>query len=153
MFPSQQASKNLGIPRFHQHGTLAFFYIIYYARLSKECYSLSANISNDLNKILVELEKQISLEIQKMQKQNQYLQKEIPVLPQKINISFEHCKLQPDDICGPCLCSDDNKLLTKHYCNCQNLQPKCNCLQHKQVEIKVNELYKIHQNILQTVKV
>ena len=101
----------------------------------------------------MELEKQISLEIQKMQKQNQYLQKEIPVLPQKINISFEHCKLQPDDICGPCLCSDDNKLLTKHYCNCQNSQPKRNCLQHKQVEIKVNELYKIHQNIRQTVKV
>ena len=69
------------------------------------------------------------------------------------SISTMHCKLQPDDICGPCLCSDDNKLLTKHYCNCQNLQPKRNCLQHKQVEIKVNELYKIHQNILQTVKV
>ena len=78
----------------------------------------------------------------KKTKTNQYLRKEIQVLQQKTNINFEHCQLQPDDICGPCLCRDDEKLLKRYYCDCQKLQPKRDCLQYKQVGIKVNEYTK-----------
>ena len=116
------------------------------AKVSKECYSLSA-------KNLEELKKEISQEIQKLQKENQQLKNEINVLHQKININFEYCKLQPDNICGPCLCKDDARLLKKYYCDCQNLQAKRDCLEHKQVGRKVNGVYKIHQNILKIIQV
>ena len=83
------------------------------------------------------------------------LEKEIQVLHQKTNINFEHCKLQPDDICSPCLCVDHEKLLTiiKSYCDCQNLQPKRDWLEHKQVGRKINGVYKIHQNIFKTIQI
>ena len=136
---------------------MAFLHFLYailiIAEVSKECYSLSANIRNDLNKRFEKLEKQISLELKKMQKENQYLQKEIQVLQQKTNINFEHCRLQPDDICGPCLCRDDERLLKKYYCNCQNLQAKWDCLEHNKVGRKINGIYKIHQNILKIIQV
>ena len=74
------------------------YVILIIAQVFNECYLLSANISNDLNKKFEVLGKQISLEIKKIQKQNQYLQKEIQLLQQKTNINFEHCKLQPDTI-------------------------------------------------------
>ena len=90
----------------------------------------------------------MSLEIQKMQNENQYLQKEINMLHQKTNINFEYSKLQPDDVYGPCLCKDDARVLKKYYCDCQNLQAKRDYLKHLQVDIKVNGIYKIHQNIL-----
>ena len=122
------------------------YVIVIIAEVSKECYSLSA-------KNLEELKKEISLEIQKLQKENQQLKTEIKVLHQKTNINFEYCKLQPDDICGPCLCKDDARLLKKYYCDCQNLQAKRDCLEHKQVGVKVNGIYKIHQNILKIIQV
>ena len=62
------------------------YVIVIIAEVSKECYSLSA-------KNLEELKKEISLEIQKLQKENQQLKKEINVLHQKTNINFEHCRL------------------------------------------------------------
>ena len=122
------------------------YVIVIIAEVSKECYSLSAEN-------LEELKKEISLEIQKLQKENQQLKTEIKVLHQKTNINFEYCKLQPDDICGPCLCKDDARLLKKYYCDCQNLQAKRDCLEHKQVGVKVNGIYKIHQNILKIIQV
>ena len=122
------------------------YVIVIIAKVSKECYSLSA-------KNLEELKKEISQEIQKLQKENQQLKNEINVLHQKININFEYCKLQPDNICGPCLCKDDARLLKKYYCDCQNLQAKRDCLEHKQVGRKVNGVYKIHQNILKIIQV
>ena len=122
------------------------YVVVIIAEVSKECYSLSA-------KNLEELKKEISLEIQKLQKENQQLKTEIKVLHQKTNINFEYCKLQPDDICGPCLCKDDARLLKKYYCDCQNLQAKRDCLEHKQVGVKVNGIYKIHQNILKIIQV
>ena len=122
------------------------YVIVITAKVSKECYSLSA-------KNLEELKKEISQEIQKLQKENQQLKNEINVLHQKTNINFEYCKLQPDNICGPCLCKDDARLLKKYYCDCQNLQAKRDCLEHKQVGRKVNGVYKIHQNILKIIQV
>ena len=122
------------------------YVMVIIAKVSKEYYSLSA-------KNLEELKKEISLEIQKLQKENQQLKKEINVLHQKTNINFEYCKLQSDDICGPCLCKDDARLLKKYYCDCQNLQAKRDCLEHKQIGRKVNGVYKIHQNILKIIQV
>ena len=129
------------------------YIIVTIAQLSKECLSLSANISNDTDKVLEKLKKEISQEIQKLQKENEYLQKEINKLHQKTNINFEYCILQPDNICGPCLCKDDARVLKKYYCDCQNLQAKRDCLEHKQVGVKVNGVYKIHQNILKIIQV
>ena len=126
---------------------LHFLYgIVIIAQRSKEFYSLSVNISNGINKKLEENVKQALMKIEK-------LEKEVQVLHQKTNINFDQCRLQPNDICGPCLCRDDEKLLTKFYCNCQNLQAKRDCLEHKQVGVNVNGVYKIHQNILKIILV
>ena len=129
------------------------YVIVIIAQTAIKSYSLSANISNDVIKKFDELEKRISLKIQKLQKENEYLQKEINVLHQKTNINFEYGKLQPDDICGPCLCKDDARVLKKYYCDCQNLQAKRDCLGHKQIGVKVNGIYKINQNILKIMQV
>ena len=50
---------------------------------------------------------------------------------------------------------DHEKLLTiiKSYCDCQNLQPKRDWLEHKQVDRKINGVYKIHQNIFKTIQI
>ena len=122
-------------------------------QVSKKFFSFSGNISNATYRTLEKLKKVIFLEIQKLQNENQYLQREINMLHQKTNINFKYCNLQPDDICGPCLCKDDARVLKKYYCDCQNLQAKRDCLKHKQVGIMVNGIYKIHQNILKIIQV
>ena len=127
--------------------------IVIITQVSKECYSLSGNINNNINKMLEKQVKQLSLKIQKLEKENEYQLKEIKVLHQKTDINFEHCKMKPDDICGPCLCRDDERLLEKYYCDCQNFQAKRDCMEHKQVGVKVNGVYKIHQNILKIILV
>ena len=133
---------------------LNFFHVVVIiTQAGKDSYSLSANINNGVTKMFEELEKRISLKMQKLQKEVEYLQKEINMLHQKTNINFEYCKLQPDDICGPCLCKDDAGVFKKYYCDCQNLQAKRDCLEHKQVGVKVNGVYKIHQNILKIIQV
>ena len=75
------------------------YVIVIISKVSKQCYSLST-------KNVEQLKKEISREIQK-------LQEEINMLHQKTNINFEYCKLQPHDICGPCLCTDDGRVLKK----------------------------------------
>ena len=45
------------------------------------------------------------------------------------------------------------RLLKKYYCDSQNLQPKRDCLEHKQVDRKVNGVYKINQNTLKIIQV
>ena len=124
----------------------SLYVIVITAEVLKEYYSLPANISNDANQTLEDYVKQAFMKIEK-------LEKEIQVLHQKTSINFEHCKLQPDDICGPCLCRDDERLLKKYYCDCQTLKPKRDCLEHKQVGREVDGVYKIHQNILKIIQV
>ena len=55
------------------------FYFLYVIQItvqvSIECYSLSANINNRNNKKLEEQLKQLSLKIQKLEKENEYQQK------------------------------------------------------------------------------
>ena len=67
--------------------------IVIIAKTAIESYSVAVNISNDVTKKFEELKKQISLKIQKLRKETEYLQKEINALHQKININFEYCKL------------------------------------------------------------
>ena len=118
---------------------LYFLYVmVIIAQVSKECYSLIDNTNNNTNKKLEEQVKQLSLKIQRLEKENEYQRKIIKVLHQKTSINFEHCKLHSDNICGPCLCRDDARVLKKYYCDCQNLQPKRDCLEHKQVGRKVD---------------
>ena len=78
---------------------------------------------------------------------------EIKSIRKKLSYISEFCQLQPDDICGPCICRDDDRLLKKYYCDCQNLQPKRDCLEFKQYGIKTNGIYKVHQNILKIIQV
>ena len=125
---------------------LPFLYVIVIiAQTAVETYSLLTNIS-DINKRFEDLEKRVSLKMQK-------LQKKISMLHRKTNINFEYCKLQPNDICGRCLCKDDARVLKKYYCDCQNLQARRDCLEHKQDGVKVNGIYKIHQNVLKIIQV
>ena len=55
--------------------------------------------------------------------------------------------------CGPCICKDDDRILKKYYCDCQNLQAKRDCLEYKQLGIKISGIYKIHQNISKIIQV
>ena len=81
------------------------------------------------------------------------LQKQVQLLLQNTKVNSEYCELLPDDICGPCICRDDSRLLGEYYCDCQNLQPKRDCLEFKLYGIKVNGIYKVHQNILKIIQV
>ena len=51
------------------------------------------------------------------------------------------------------MCRDDDRLLAKYYCDCRNLQPKRDCLEHYQYGIRISGIYKIHQNILKIIQV
>ena len=127
--------------------------VVIIAQVSKLCYSSSGTINSNNNKKLEEQVKQLSLKIKKLENENQYLLGEMNMPPLRTNIKFEYCKLRPDNICGPCLCKDDAKVSQKYYWGCQNLQPRRDCLEHKQVGRKVDRLYKIHQNILKIIQV
>ena len=83
----------------------------------RERYSSPNKFHTDLTKKLEEQVKQVSIKIEKLQKENEHSQKEIQELHQKTNCNFEHCKLEPDDICSPCACREDEKLLKKYYCD------------------------------------
>ena len=81
------------------------------------------------------------------------LQQQVQLLLQKTKVNSEYCQLQPDDICGPCLCRDDDRLLSNYYCDCRNLEPRRDCLEFKLNGITVSGIYKIHQNILKIIQV
>ena len=94
-----------------------------------------------------------SNEIDEINKRVAAVEYEIKSLRKKLSYISEFCQLQPDDICGPSICRDDDRLLKKCYCNCQNLQPKRDCLEFKQHGITINGIYKVHQNILKIIQV
>ena len=81
------------------------------------------------------------------------IQKEIEILKQEQSFLYEYCQLKPRDICGPCVCRDDDRLSKKYYCDCRNLQTKRDCLEYKQNGIKINGVYKVHQNLLKIIQV
>ena len=145
-------------------------------RLWISSFSLQNLTQNNTQEVKIEvLEQQVKLLLQKenqalkikaleqqvkllLQKENQTLkiealEQQVKLLLQKVGGNSEYCQLQPDDICGPCTCRDDNRLLSKYYCDCQNLQPRRDCLEFKQYGIVTNGVYKIHQNILKIIQV
>ena len=88
------------------------------------CYLSPNKFYNDLTKKFEEQVKLVSTKIEKLQKENELSQKEIQALHEKTNFNFGHCKLQPDDISGPCVCREDERLILIIYninCDCQNL--------------------------------
>ena len=86
-------------------------------------------------------------------KELQTLQRQILLIKQDNKVHSEYCSLQPDDTCGPCMCRDHGRLSKKYSCDCQNLQPKRDCLDFKLYGIKINGIYKVHQNILKIIQV
>ena len=95
----------------------------------------------------------ITLRLSKLEKRVKALEKENHVLRVTAGSYAEYCKLLPDDICGACQCKDDDRLLDKYYCDCQNLQAKRDCREFYQYGIKINGIYKVHQNILKIIQV
>ena len=95
----------------------------------------------------------ITLRLSKLEKRVEALEKENHVLRVTAGSYAEYCKLLPDDICGACQCKDDDRLLDKYYCDCQNLQAKRDCREFYQYGIKINGIYKVHQNILKIIQV
>lgn len=97
----------------------------------RSCY-----LSDEVNERLQDLEK----ELQASKKELQALQREILLIKHDNKIHSEYCSLQPDDTCAPCVCRDDDRLSKKYYCDCQNFQPKRNCLRFTLYGIKVNSI-------------
>ena len=56
---------------------MIFFLFLFVGQKAGECYSTSSNTRSDVNKRLELLEKQIPLKIQTLQKENEFLIKEI----------------------------------------------------------------------------
>ena len=110
----------------------------------RSCY-----LSDVVNRRLQDLEKELQLS----KKELQALQREILLIKQDNKVHSEYCSLQPDDTCSPCVRRDDDRLPKKYYCDCQNLQPKRHCLEFKLYGIKINGIYKVHQNILKIIQV
>ena len=107
-----------------------------------KCHDLLALKINNVEKQLESVTKKI-----------QVLEKENYELRIKLDSYSEYCKLLPDDVCGPCKCKDDDRLINRYYCDCQNLQAKRDCREFYQFGVKVNGIYKVHQNILKIIQV
>ena len=99
------------------------------AKISKKCYSLSADVNNNTNK---KLKKQVKQDLgqkstkickndsnkfeeleKEMLRKIRKLEVDIQVLQQRTNLNFKTCKVQPDNICSPCLYRGDERLLKK----------------------------------------
>lgn len=106
----------------------------------------------NLNAITTELKK-LETRVEMLEKENEALKQENHELKTKISSYSEYCKLLSDDVCGACQCKDDDRMLNRYYCDCQNLQPKRDCLEFYQYGIKINGIYKVHQNILKIIQV
>ena len=77
------------------HSNMALVHIsftIFLLQNIGQCY-LSTNVKATLNQVV----------------------KEIGVLKQKLGFLQENCQLQSDNICGPCVCRDDDRLPKKYY--------------------------------------
>ena len=92
-------------------------------------------------------------EIEKLKTDIQKVSKEYHELQMRMKLLNPFCQTLANDICGPCYCRDDDHLKNKYYCDCQNLKPKRDCLEFYQSGIKVNGIYKIHQNNLRIIQV
>ena len=69
----------------------------------------------------------VTLRLSKLEKKVEALKKENHVLRVTVGSYAEYCKLLPNDVCSAYQCKDDDRLLEKYYCDCQNLQAKRGC--------------------------
>ena len=69
----------------------------------------------------------LTLRLSRLEKKVEALEKQNEILRVTVGSYVEYCKLLPDDVCGVCQCKDDDRLLAKYYCDCQNLQTKRDC--------------------------
>lgn len=72
---------------------------------------------------------------------------------EKLKYFSRYCSRLPKWTCGPCHCVDNNRLEDKYFCDCQNLAPKRDCLQFYEDGLRINGLYKVHQNNLRILQV
>lgn len=72
----------------------------------------------------------------------------VEVLSDDQKSKFRTQVLQLDDICGPCVCKDDEMFLK----NIAALQLKCDCLEYKHVSRKVSEVYLIHKYLVNIIQ-
>ena len=93
------------------------------------------------------------LEIAKLRSDIQKISKEYGELKTRMESFNPFCQTLASNTCGPCHCRDDDHLTKKYYCDCQNLAPKRDCLEFYQNGIKVNGIYRIHQNNLRIIQV
>ena len=94
---------------------------------------------------------QSSVEIAKLKSNIQEISKEYYELEVKMEYFNPFCQTLASNICGPCTCRDDDHLKKRFYCDCQNLTPKRDCLEFYQNCMRVNGIYKIHQNNLKII--
>ena len=113
-------------------------YILVTYIVASASYTNAQNLDTDIV--------QLKNDVRQLQHENQLLKK-------RIDSSSPYCKLLPTTICGPCQCKDDDKIEKKYYCDCQNLTPRRDCLQFYQGGVKVDGIYKVHQNNLKTIQV
>ncbi|XP_057291654.1 microfibril-associated glycoprotein 4-like [Hydractinia symbiolongicarpus] len=81
------------------------------------------------------------------------LQSKVDTLETQVGTSSSYCRMLQKDICGPCTCLDDYTIPQKYYCDCRNLKPQRDCLQHYQSGVRVDGLYMVHMNNLKMVQV
>jgi len=82
-----------------------------------------------------------------------FLLNKVNQLDNKFSSLNEYCSMLSETICGPCTCRDNNKLPSKYYCDCQNLAPARDCRAYYEKGIKIDGVYKIHQNNLKVVQI
>ena len=78
---------------------------------------------------------------------------QVNVLRSEVSTLNEYCKIIPETTCCPCICKDNNKLPSKYYCDCQNLPPVRDCRAFYENGVKINGVYKVHQNNLKIIQV
>ena len=98
-------------------------------------------------------DQQSLMEIAKLKSDIQKISKEYNELKMRMESFNPFCQTVASNTCGPCNCRDGNHLKEKYYCDCQNLTPKRDCFEFYQYGMRVNGIYKIHQNNLRIIQV
>jgi len=78
-------------------------------------------------------------DIASLEQKIQDLQNEVKELKQE----SRHCRLLKEDTCGKCMCRDDHRLVSKHFCDCTNLQPLRDCKSFLEAGHRTNGVYTI----------
>ena len=94
-----------------------------------------------------------STDLSTLETKFEILQKQYDELSRQLAFTSQYCLTLKPNICGPCKCMDDRRIPDKYYCDCQDIEPKRDCQDHKQSGLHINGLYKIHQMNLKIIQV